>query len=134
MDARTNKATRLGARAALFACALALLFAMLAPTVAAQCDFRQHKTNVLTGGTLPQLDGWLEITKTVRNADGTPLTPEQAARQFAFTVTFGDGGAYRYVIQGGPQGELAPAAPEEPPTKAPVEQTTAVEQTTRYVY
>ena len=38
-----------------------------------------------------RLQGALTIEKTVRNADGSPLTDEQQQREFVFTVTFSDG-------------------------------------------
>lgn len=48
-----------------------------------------------------RLEGPLTIKKLVVNADGTPLTDEQLALEFVFTVTFSDGGAYSYRIDGG---------------------------------
>lgn len=38
-----------------------------------------------------RLEGPLTIKKLVVNADGTPLTDEQLALEFIFTVTFSDG-------------------------------------------
>ncbi|MCL2695179.1 MAG: Cna B-type domain-containing protein [Clostridiales bacterium] len=42
--------------------------------------------------------GGLEISKTVKNKDGSALTPEQLDKQFEFTVTFSDEGTYVYQI------------------------------------
>ena len=48
-----------------------------------------------------RLQGALTIEKTVRNADDSPLTDEQKAQEFVFTVAFSGGGAYSYSIDGG---------------------------------
>ena len=45
--------------------------------------------------------GPLTIGKLVENADGSPLTDAQKALEFAFTVSFSDGGTYAYRIDGG---------------------------------
>ena len=51
-----------------------------------------------------RLEGPLTIKKLVVNAGGTPLTDEQLALEFIFTVTFSDGGAYTCKIgEGAPQ-------------------------------
>jgi pilin isopeptide linkage protein len=46
--------------------------------------------------------GDLDITKTVKMADGSQLTDEQKDAVFEFIVTFSDGGTYNYRIDGGP--------------------------------
>ena len=53
-----------------------------------------------------RLQGALTIEKTVRNADDSPLTDEQKAQEFVFTVTFSDGGAYEYTVDGGEPQQL----------------------------
>ena len=55
----------------------------------------------------PEIPGSLEISKELKNADGTELTEEQKQKEFAFVVTFSDGGAYEYTIDGGEPQELA---------------------------
>lgn len=53
-----------------------------------------------------QLPGSLVIQKTVQNVDGTPLTSEQLAQDFTFTVEFSDGGTYIYRKDDGEAGEV----------------------------
>lgn len=50
--------------------------------------------------------GNLIIEKQVENADGGELTEEQLAQEFAFTVTFSDGGTYVCRIDGGEEQSL----------------------------
>ena len=47
-----------------------------------------------------RVTGALIIAKAVRNEDGAPLTSEQRDMEFSFIVTFSDGGAYTYKIDG----------------------------------
>lgn len=54
-----------------------------------------------------RLVGPLTVQKIVQNSDDTPLTEAQKAESFTFTVTFSDGGTYRYRIDGGEALELA---------------------------
>ena len=54
----------------------------------------------------PEIPGSLEISKELKNADGTELTEEQKQKEFAFVVTFSDGGAYEYTIDGGEPQQL----------------------------
>ena len=54
-----------------------------------------------------RLQGALSVQKLVENADGSPLTDEQKAQEFVFTVTFSGGGAYSYSIDGGEPQEIA---------------------------
>lgn len=54
-----------------------------------------------------RLTGSLAIQKTVQNADGSPLSDEQRAQDFTFTVSFSDGGTYVYRKEDGTAGELA---------------------------
>lgn len=67
----------------------------------------QSALNVNQGD--PELiqQGDLIIEKQVENADGGELTEEQLAQEFAFTVTFSDGGTYVYQIDGGEEQSLA---------------------------
>lgn len=51
----------------------------------------------------PQKLGSIFLEKTVKNADGTPLTEEQTKQNFDFQVTFSDKGQYAYRIDGGEQ-------------------------------
>lgn len=53
-----------------------------------------------------RLTGSLIVQKTVQNADGSPLSDEQRAQAFTFTVTFSDGGTYAYRKTDGTAGEL----------------------------
>ncbi len=53
-----------------------------------------------------RLAGSLILQKTVRNADSSPLSDEQRAQDFTFTVTFSDGGTYAYRKADGTAGEL----------------------------
>ena len=53
-----------------------------------------------------RLQGALSVQKLVENADGSPLTDEQKAQEFVFTVAFSDGGAYSYSIDGGEPQEI----------------------------
>lgn len=55
----------------------------------------------------PEIPGGLEISKEVKNADGTELTEEQKQKEFAFVVTFSDGGTYEYTIDGGEPQQIA---------------------------
>lgn len=48
----------------------------------------------------------LIISKTVQNADGSALNDVQLDREFEFTVTFTDGGTYKYKIGNGAEQEL----------------------------
>ena len=54
----------------------------------------------------PEIPGSLEISKELKNADGTELTEEQKQKEFAFVVTFSDGGTYEYTIDGGEPQQL----------------------------
>ncbi len=54
-----------------------------------------------------RLQGALSVQKLVENADGSPLTDEQKQQEFVFTVTFSDGGAYEYTVDGGEPQEIA---------------------------
>lgn len=54
-----------------------------------------------------RLSGSLSIEKTVETADGGELAEEQKQQEFAFTITFSDGGTYTYRIDGGEPQELA---------------------------
>ena len=54
-----------------------------------------------------RLQGALSVQKLVENADGSPLTDEQEQQEFVFTVTFSDGGAYEYTVDGGEPQEIA---------------------------
>lgn len=54
-----------------------------------------------------RLSGSLWINKTVKNADGSPLSEEQSEKEFIFTVSFSDNGAYSYQKTDGTAGELA---------------------------
>ncbi|MDR1927216.1 MAG: hypothetical protein LBQ33_01085, partial [Oscillospiraceae bacterium] len=45
--------------------------------------------------------GQVHITKTVENLSGEALSEEQREIAFTFTVTFSDGGAYTYMVDGG---------------------------------
>lgn len=64
----------------------------------------QYPFVVPEGGTEPvivtvynvRLTGSLSIRKTVENADGSPLSEEQSAKEFTFTVSFSDNGTYGY--------------------------------------
>ncbi len=51
--------------------------------------------------------GSLIVSKTVRNADGSPLSDQQLAQDFTFTVTFSDGGTYEYRKQDGSTVQLS---------------------------
>ncbi len=53
-----------------------------------------------------QLYGNLQIRKTVRNEDESPLTDDQKKIAFSFTVTFSDGGSYEYQIDGGEKQQI----------------------------
>ncbi len=53
-----------------------------------------------------RLAGSLSINKTVENADGSLLSEEQSAKEFIFTVSFSDNGAYSYQKTDGTSGEL----------------------------
>ena len=86
---------------ALLAFVLTLFFSFFSPAAYALNDFSQHKTNVLKG--MPPIESCLTISKTVKNADGSPLTEMQKTKLFAFTVTFSDNGVYPYFIQSSPQ-------------------------------
>ena len=66
----------------------------------------ETETVVVTAYNVP-LQGALTIEKTVRNADGSPLTEAQKQQEFVFTVTFSDGGTYAYRIDGGEPQQLA---------------------------
>lgn len=127
--------TKLSVRTAVFSLVLTLLFSLLSPSMFAMSDFSQHKTNTFMYGTT-DIDTCLAVSKTVRNADGSPLTDGQKTQLFAFTVTFSDGGTYHYVVRSAPQtlsgaghagGENAPlpAAQEEIQTPPPTEETPA---------
>ena len=59
----------------------------------------------VTAYNLP-VTGDLTVEKAVVNADGSPLTHEQLALDFTFTVTFSDGGAYAYRVKGRPPAPL----------------------------
>lgn len=48
-----------------------------------------------------RLQGALTIEKLVENADSSAVTDEQKQQAFGFTVTFSDGGAYEYTVDGG---------------------------------
>ncbi|MDR3278710.1 MAG: DUF5979 domain-containing protein, partial [Oscillospiraceae bacterium] len=50
--------------------------------------------------------GELSVTKTVENADGSPLTDAQTQALFEFTVSLPGGGAYSYTIDGADMGEI----------------------------
>ena len=56
---------------------------------------------------VPEIPGGLEISKEVKNADGSPLTEEQKQKEFSFVVTFSDGGTYFYRIDGGEPQQIA---------------------------
>lgn len=53
-----------------------------------------------------RLTGSLAIQKTVQNADDSPLTAEQLAQDFTFTVEFSDSGTYVYRKGDGQAGEV----------------------------
>ena len=85
-----------------------------------------------------RLQGALTIEKTVRNADDSPLTDEQKAQEFVFTVAFSGGGAYSYSIDGGEPQEFTSggaltlkhgqsAVFEQIPVEAPAEEAPATE-------
>jgi len=119
-----KRKTTVMACAALLVFALTLLCPLFPPTAYAMSDFSQHKVNILLGGRAP-IDTCLAISKTVRNADGSPLTGAQASRPFAFTVVFSDGGTYHYIIRNreteGPAEPVAatPAPAESGPAEQP---------------
>ena len=54
-----------------------------------------------------RLQGALSLQKLVENADASPLTEAQKQQVFAFTVTFSDGGAYSYRMDGGEPQSIA---------------------------
>lgn len=60
----------------------------------------QDARNEVTGEPETLEEGTLTIEKVVKNADGSGLSEEQLGQSFAFTVTFSDGGTYRYRIDG----------------------------------
>ena len=75
------------------------LFLALPSIAYALSDFSQHKTSILKGEQLPPIETSLEISKEVRNADGSELTEEQRTMLFEFVVTFSDKGSYPYSIK-----------------------------------
>ena len=54
-----------------------------------------------------KLSGSLSVRKMVENADGSPLSEEQLAKDFTFSVTFSDNGIYRYQKSDVTAGELS---------------------------
>lgn len=54
-----------------------------------------------------KLSGSLSVRKMVENADGSPLSEEQLAKDFTFSVAFSDDGIYHYQKSDGTAGELS---------------------------
>lgn len=66
-----------------------------------------HQGTITTDGSMAAFTniyapdiGALSIQKIVRNADASPLTPEQESLMFTYIVTFSDGGTYDYFLNG----------------------------------